>query len=40
MDALEQYTFEQFVDMVDNIFISTKIETIWVLDTHNYTQTD
>ena len=28
MDALEQYTFEQFVDMVDNIFISTKIETI------------
>jgi hypothetical protein len=27
MDALEQYTFEQFVDMVDNIFISTKIET-------------
>jgi hypothetical protein len=28
MDALEQYTFEQFVDMVDNIFISTKTETI------------
>ena len=28
MDALEQYTFEQFVNMVDNIFISTKIETI------------
>jgi hypothetical protein len=28
MDALEQYTFEQFVDMVDKIFISTKIETI------------
>ena len=28
MDSLEQYTFEQFVDMVDNIFISTKIETI------------
>jgi hypothetical protein len=27
IDALEQYTFEQFVDMVDNIFISTKIET-------------
>ena len=28
MDALEQYTFEQFVNMVDNIFISTKTETI------------
>ena len=28
MDALEQYTFDKFVDMVDNIFISTKIETI------------
>jgi hypothetical protein len=28
MDALEQYTFDQFVNMVDNIFISTKIETI------------
>jgi len=28
MDALEQYTFEQFENMVDNIFISTKIETI------------
>ena len=28
IDALEQYTFEQFVDMVDNIFISTKTETI------------
>ena len=28
IDALEQYTFEQFVDMVDNIFISTKKETI------------
>ena len=28
MDALEQYTFKQFVDMVDNIFISTKTETI------------
>jgi hypothetical protein len=27
MDALEQYTFDQFVNMVDNIFISTKIET-------------
>jgi hypothetical protein len=27
IDALEQYTFKQFVDMVDNIFISTKIET-------------
>lgn len=26
-DALGQYTFEQFVDMVDKIFISTKIET-------------
>ena len=28
MDALEQYTFQQFENMVDNIFISTKIETI------------
>lgn len=28
MEALEQYTFDQFVDMVDKIFISTKIETI------------
>jgi hypothetical protein len=28
MDALEQYTFDQFVNMIDNIFISTKIETI------------
>jgi hypothetical protein len=28
MDALEQYTFEQFENMVDNIFISTKTETI------------
>ena len=28
MDALEQYTFEQFTDMVDTIFISTKTETI------------
>jgi hypothetical protein len=28
MDSLEQYTFEQFVDMVDYIFISTKKETI------------
>jgi hypothetical protein len=28
MDALEQYTFDKFVDMVDNIFISTKKETI------------
>ena len=28
IDALEQYTFGQFVDMVDNIFISTKTETI------------
>jgi hypothetical protein len=27
MDALEQYTFEQFENMVDNIFISTKKET-------------
>lgn len=28
MDALEQYTFQQFTDMIDNIFISTKKETI------------
>ena len=28
IDALEQYTFDKFVDMIDNIFISTKIETI------------
>jgi hypothetical protein len=28
MDALEQYTFKQFTDMVDTIFISTKTETI------------
>jgi len=28
MDALEQYTFDKFVDMVDNIFISTKKEII------------
>lgn len=28
MDALEQYTFQQFTDMVDTIFISTKKETI------------
>lgn len=28
MDALEQYTFQQFEDMVENIFISTKKETI------------
>ena len=27
MDALGQYTFQQFENMVDNIFISTKIET-------------
>jgi hypothetical protein len=32
MDALEQYTFQQFEAMVENIFISTKKETIWVLD--------
>ena len=28
IDAMEQYTFQQFTDMVDNIFISTKKETI------------
>ena len=28
IDALEQYTFQQFENMVDNIFISTKTETI------------
>jgi hypothetical protein len=28
IDALEQYTFQQFENMVDNIFISTKKETI------------
>ena len=28
MEALEQYTFDQFVDMVDKIFISTKTEII------------
>ena len=28
IDALEQYTFQQFENMVENIFISTKIETI------------
>lgn len=28
IDAMEQYTFKQFTDMVDNIFISTKKETI------------
>ena len=28
MDALEQYTFQQFEAMVENIFISTKKETI------------
>ena len=28
MDALEQYTFQQFENMVDTIFISTKKETI------------
>lgn len=27
-DALGQYTFEQFVDMIDKIFISTKKETV------------
>jgi hypothetical protein len=27
INALEQYTFQQFENMVDNIFISTKIET-------------
>lgn len=28
IESLGQYTFEQFIDMIDNIFISTKKETI------------